>query len=1109
MALVEKRHPHLLPFLKDLDPAPTDPSQPDNFQFQGIWLHDTLKPGNECANHFIILPEDQPGVAIFLGLGLGHGALKLIHERPKVSHFFIFERHPQVFLQALFQKDLTPLLSDPRVYISIGDPDDIMEILKPGVKALRLESIYTLQHPPSVQADPEGYETLRQSIFKEVNQLNISGNTLMQHGDTFFINRMALLPLLQRHHLLEELKFAFKGIPAILIAGGPSLNQDIETLKKFPGHAILFAVDTVLSLLATKNIVPDFVSSLDYEKATYEKFASAAPLVADKVSLISMPFICQKVPKVFPFKEIFWAFTSANMERWINQLIGGSLENGGAGTVAHMNFIAAVVLGCSPIVLLGQDLAYTQDENTHAEGTVLSESKAVKELRFSDNKMIVPTNNGGTALTSRAYYNFKHVFEDMIKANPGHYINATLPGIIIEGTEVMPLGEVFETFCQNTIETRNTVKNYLEKNMVLKKTPASTEKELYGILKTIQKLQRILKECREDGKRCLKEVNTMINAGKTYKNIDVLPERIRKTIHKVDKAHNQADKEKIWSLIDDLTLYGLKKTERMQLEIDRLAETGPFLKWLSLSLERLNEVARIRLHWINFLGEKIQTVLDTMKGDPIYHPSKGHAILDQIRYYHQTGNLRFASQLLPKLEEKEKESHEILLIQGKIAAIHTEYEKAKACFKALKNTRYEKDINYFLEEWGNEYAEYTEWALYGSGTMPALRMLKKGLAMAPEHHALKNLLARIFRMDLKTIQRGGEEGNTLHGMWENWLSETPEAPERLPKKEYALFLDLCAKKEMKQNKHHEAKKLLELALSKEENATRRIKAMDTCFVLEDFNEGLEHLEKAVEQDPKLATHWENIGDRLQGNGLEESAIEAYHKGLTALPEHSPFYLKAGQILLSSGHIEEARQYLQAYKDLMEKDPEEKKISELDTAENLLARGEKEKALATLVPLQDTHEKDSRFWNLFGTACQMTGRIGDAERCFRQAIFLQPDYAQAHYHLGLLFHENGYTKEATEAYQETLHHDPSFVHAHTNLGTLAFSQKDYQTASMHFEKAMDLNPLDANTHFNYAKAMDLLGERQKALRAFKCAMELNPGHIQAREAHEHLLQHKTI
>jgi len=797
------------------------------------------------------------------------------------------------------------------------------------------------------------------------------------------------------------------------------------------------------------------------------------------------------------------------MERWLNHLIGGSLENGGAGTVAHMNFIAAVVLGCSPIILLGQDLAYTQGENTHAEGTVLSESKAVKELKLSATEMIVPTNNGKTAITNRAYFNFKHVFEDMIKANPGHYINATLPGIVIEGTEVLPLEKVFQSFCQNTVDTPKIIQKRLCHHVDQKIPPTKTEKELYGTLKIIQKLQRLLKECLDDGKRTLQEVKSLILSQKNYKNIDSLPEKIRKHLHKIDKAHNQADREKIWSLIDDLTLYGLKKTDRMQLEIDQLAQSGPFLQWLSLSLERLNEVARIRLHWISFFGEKVREVLDTMKGDPVYHPSDTQSFLEQIRYYHQTGNLRFANQLLPKLGAEEKKYPEILLIQGKIAAIHTEYEKAKACFKALQNTSFEKDVENFLEAWGNEYAEYTEWALK-AGTAPMLRMLKKGLTMAPDHSGLKRLLARIFRMDFKIMHMGEEEGNTLQNLWEDWLSETPEAFERLPEKECALFLDLCAEKAKKQGNIQESKQLIEMALSKEDNAQRRIHAMEICFALEEYNEGLDHLGAAVAQDTQKALHWEDIGDRLSESGHTANALEAYEKGLAALTNHPSLLLKRGQTLLKLGRIEEARSCIHTYKTLIETEPTQKASTDpLHTAETLLAQGQKEAALEILIPLQKTLTENPLFWNIFGTACQMTGRIGDAERCFRQAIFLKPDFTEAHYHLGLLFHENGYIPEARASYENALIQNPDFFRAHINLGSIAFEERNFSKAARHFERVMDLNPLDPNAHFNYAKAMDSLGERQKALRSFKCAMELDPGHVQAKKAHDHLLQHKSI
>jgi len=1108
MALVENRHPHLLSHLKGLSPLPVDPEHPDNFKFRGMWLHDMEKPGAECQNHFTIIPENRPGTVITTGMGLGHGICDLVQQRPHISHFFIFELYPEIFLQALHQKDLRSLLSDFRVHIHLGMPEHIRTILTPAIRTLRLENAYSLLHLPSFQMDTDGYETLRKEIFDEINNLNVSGATLMQYGEIFFQNRMNVLPLFQRHHLLEELAGAFHNIPAILVAGGPSLNHDLDVLHQCHGKCILFAVDTVLPVLAARGIVPDFVSSLDYDRITYEKFADTAKDLKNKVNLIAMPFLCTKIPKVFPFKEIYWAFMSAKLEKWFNQLIGGSMENGGAGTVAHMNLIAAITLGCSPITLVGQDLAYTDESSSHAGNVAIADKKGMKNTLASGESLVVPTNNGGKALTSRGYYSYITTFESMIKANPGNYINATIPGAVIEGTEVMPLEQVLHTFCTKQLATDEIMEKKLAASF-WQRNFRKTEKTLTNQLRNVRKLLGIVKKGLDDGLKASQDVKKLIKAGKTHANLNSLPASLRSLILKVHKTSQQADKDKVWSLLEDLTLHGLKVSERMQAEIDRLAHTGPYLEWLDKSLERINEISRVRFHWLGFFEEKIHSSLTEMEGDPVYHPEKYTSLPDEIRYYQNTGNLRFAYNLLERMNEEEKNSPEIIFLEGQTAAIHTDYEKAHTCFSSLKNTPQEANVHRFRDDWANEYADHAEWTLALSGTSPTLRMLGKGLAMAPDHPRLQQLLTRIFRMDLATMRQGTQEGKELLEEWSRWLEGTPGATNFLPDKDHAFFLDRCAEAAKENGFLQEAVRLVQLAAERHDTAIRRIRTMEFFFELDDFEAGLIQLEKAVRLDPAAAVHWEQVGEKLEQNGHETIALEAYQKGMEALPEYPPFYLRAGRILLVLGHIEKARLCLGEYGNLMKEKPESITNSALDDAEMFLQRGEHENALAILLPLQSPHNENARFWHLLGNACQKAGHAQDAEHCFRRAVFLQSDFAQAHYHLGLLFHENGHPDEAEESYRTALKHKPDFEQAHTNLGVLAFQKNNLKSAADHFEKAIDINPMDANAHFNYAKVMELLGERQKALRAYKVCTEINPLHPKAQSAREYLLQNKSI
>ncbi len=195
-------------------------------------------------------------------------------------------------------------------------------------------------------------------------------------------------------------------------------------------------------------IKPDFVGSIDMQPITYEKYGNHASNLSE-VSLVCAPWVTPKVSKCLNVERVFWLFSQNDMEIWLNSLLGGRLTFPGAGTVAQLNFYTAILLGCSPIIFVGQDFAFSDDQS-HAENIVLTSQQKVQKL-LAENKELhhVPGTLGGTVVTDRSFLSMKQTFEATIRTNPNTYINATEGGAHIEGTKVMPLHEALADFCRS------------------------------------------------------------------------------------------------------------------------------------------------------------------------------------------------------------------------------------------------------------------------------------------------------------------------------------------------------------------------------------------------------------------------------------------------------------------------------------------------------------------------------------------------------------------------------------------------------------------------------------------------------------------------------------
>lgn len=380
-------------------------------QNEPVLIHDGEHPGREAQGFLSMVEKDSTGVVLVFGMGLGYLALELLKQKKKIQRILIFELSSASFNLALKHMDFSALFSDNRVILSIGYPDDLDGLLLPVKRALMLEDIHTHKFLPYFQLNTD-YEKLASDVFNLVSSYNIEGATQSLHGKTFVENRLKHLTSMHHDNRLENLKEKFKGIPALIIAAGPSLDKNIQDIQGAVGKAVLICADTALPVLFRHGIIPDFVTSIDYNAPTYEKIADLALDPRSRmVNLICTSWVTDTVTKNFPAKAIFWAFGETALENWINGAMGGRIAIEGAGTVAHLNFLAAKMMGCDPIVFVGQDLAYSYTKE-HASEVVFTGSLPLEKI-LKDAVWVKGVNEPEVP-TTRELHGYRRLFEQWL-----------------------------------------------------------------------------------------------------------------------------------------------------------------------------------------------------------------------------------------------------------------------------------------------------------------------------------------------------------------------------------------------------------------------------------------------------------------------------------------------------------------------------------------------------------------------------------------------------------------------------------------------------------------------------------------------------------------------
>ncbi|RUL54189.1 motility associated factor glycosyltransferase family protein [Lysinibacillus antri] len=275
-------------------------------------------------------------------------------------------------------------------------------------------------------------------------------------------NNLENLMWFEKAKNVAQLKNKYIDKPAIIVSAGPSLNKNIKELKKAKGKAVIIAVDTILNKLLMEEIIPDFVCSVERIPVVYEYFYKDKN-IPKEVTLVGPPLLDFRVFSEFKGDILLPLRSGVAEYKWIQDLLGIDNDNfiGMGSSSAHVAFGLAEHLGASPIVLVGQDLAYGSKEgDSHATGTVYDDKVNNTKTETLIQDYEVEGYYGELVRTTYIWGYFKQWFEAQISNHQLLVINATEGGAKINGTLQKPLTETIDTYC---LEELKSVKETISK----------------------------------------------------------------------------------------------------------------------------------------------------------------------------------------------------------------------------------------------------------------------------------------------------------------------------------------------------------------------------------------------------------------------------------------------------------------------------------------------------------------------------------------------------------------------------------------------------------------------------------------------------------------------
>ncbi|CAI3226594.1 motility associated factor glycosyltransferase family protein [Clostridium neonatale] len=381
----------------------------------------------------------------FIVFGFGAGEhIKKLREKSKKSEILIFEPNNDLYKYAV-KVDL--IKKDDKIQLNSCSIEEIEDFCNSEfINEFNINNVKLMEFSVYSKMYEEKIAYILTKLRDLFTNYLVSINTKIGFSERFFTAMIKNMPYICESSLLINYKDIYKNKPAIIVSAGPSLDKNIDLLKGIEDQFVIITGGRPLKGLLEKKIKPKLVVSIDPEDINYE-------LMKGCIENTDLPLLYYEVTNENILKNYSGPRILSIHSDFVNSLIDyKSIKLDCYGSVAHSMVSAAIFLGCNPVIMIGQDCAYT-DDNAHS--TYLEEKH--NDEKFEDVKseldIWVDGVNGEKVRTSSVLNVYRLGFEEMTKKyNDVIFINATEGGARINGTIEMTLKDAINKYCNNKVE---------------------------------------------------------------------------------------------------------------------------------------------------------------------------------------------------------------------------------------------------------------------------------------------------------------------------------------------------------------------------------------------------------------------------------------------------------------------------------------------------------------------------------------------------------------------------------------------------------------------------------------------------------------------------------
>lgn len=493
---------------------------------------------------------------VLFGLAYAYLAKEFLYKMGETDFLLIVEPSEKLFHLLESNEVLTSLLNHRQVFFIVGyESDQIEEEIRYLVNTRNIGQIEFITSPNYDKLYPHLLKHLKEVLIRNVRLSLVNIATMVKYGKPWQENLLNNLCNSWKSVPFKKFEKKFK-CPVVIAASGPSLNKQLENLKKIKdrGSALIIAAGSTINPLLKAGIKPHIVVSIDGDVANWRHFED---LEYDDVPLFYSLNVHKNIPKYHKGLNVIFNSQDKELSNWINENIG--MDIGfvvGGASVANYCFYIAKYISTGPICFIGQDLSYT-DNLSHAVGNRNLKMISRNEIGRNKNYVEIKGYYGGTVLSDFSFISMKKVFEDMIsnfrKYGDNRLIyNCTEGGAYIEGIENLRFKEFINNYCSKSYTKEiNSSFEIIENNLIPKANVLSgIEKEMKNLnelKKVVKRAINIIKDTSMEAEfidnKTLNILNSLDDRINSYSSSNIIYYLIMPLSFKVNHLYQEAENE--------------------------------------------------------------------------------------------------------------------------------------------------------------------------------------------------------------------------------------------------------------------------------------------------------------------------------------------------------------------------------------------------------------------------------------------------------------------------------------------------------------------------------------------------------------------------------------